>query len=358
MRGKVTIYPMKPKNLLIALLLTALILFAYTVRDILAPFIFAALFAYFLDPLVTHMERFKLNRAISSLLLILMMVFWIGFGFFVFIPELVSQITSLNNYIPSITQFLYDKVVQKLLSFTSEFDQNISDQIKDSFHDIYFISFKYILQYFKKLLSSTDSVFNIISFLFVTPIITFYLLRDWPTCVSAMKKSDLTNSNKEVKSLFNDINLALSGYLRGQINVCILMVAFYSISYVIFELNHGLLLGVMTGFLIVIPYLGPLLSNLTTLIVALFQFGSASALIPFLAIMMVGQVTEGAFITPKLVGDKIGLHPVWIFFAIFSGASLFGFWGVMLAVPTAAIIRVIWIFYCKHYLPRNDVRSE
>ena len=199
-------------------------------------------------------------------------------------------------------------------------------------------------------MQSTLAVVNVLLLIFITPIVTFYILLDWHKITNKVESWFPKAHTKTIKEQLSYVDTALSGYIRGQTNVCLLLGAFYAVGLSLAGLDFGLFIGLATGILSFIPYVGILFGVTIGMMVALFQFGDSIHLLLVFAIFVVGQFIEGNFITPKLVGDKVGLHPVWIIFGMLSGAALFDFVGVLLAVPVTAVLGVIVRFAMKKYL--------
>ena len=199
------------------------------------------------------------------------------------------------------------------------------------------------------MLSSGVAFINIISLILITPIVAFYLLRDWDKVVAHIDALLPRKRAETIRQQLVIIDNTLAGFVRGQLNVCILLGIYYAIFLTILGLNFGFVIGLATGFLVIFPYVGLLVGMAAGITVAFFQFGEMSQVLMVLGVFISGQVIEGNFVTPKLVGDKVGLHPVWIIFAMLAGGALFGFVGVLLAVPMAAVIGVLIRFGLGEY---------
>ena len=157
------------------------------------------------------------------------------------------------------------------------------------------------------------------------------------------------DKEKTVRLLLRQINGIISGFIRGQATVCLILGVYYAIGLTLAGLDLGLLIGLFIGAICFIPYVGSTMGFLISTGLAVVQFGTWERTIPVVVIFVLGQTVEGNFLTPKLIGDKVGLHPVWVMFALLAGASLFGFLGVLIAVPTAAVIGVLVRFVIKEY---------
>ena len=200
------------------------------------------------------------------------------------------------------------------------------------------------------ILSSTLSMVNIFSLIFIVPILVFYLLKDWDTLIKTLNKHLPADSKKDIKELVSKIDKTLSSYLRGQFNVCLILGAFYSILLSFSGLKFGFIIGLLTGLFSFIPYVGMLLGVIIALIVAIFQWGFDPVHYGIVAaIFATGQVIEGSFLTPRLIGSKIGVHDVWVIFGVFFFGAWLGFVGVLLAVPLTAVTSTTIKYFLARY---------
>ncbi|MGE0755235.1 MAG: AI-2E family transporter, partial [Alphaproteobacteria bacterium] len=196
------------------------------------------------------------------------------------------------------------------------------------------------------------------SLFLITPIVAFYLLRDWDRLVDHIDNLLPRKHAATIREQMRIIDRTLAGFLRGQFNVCLILGTYYAIGLTLVGLKFGLLIGLATGFLTIFPYVGLMLGMGIGLSVALFQFGDFMPVAMTLAVFVTGQIIEGYFITPKLVGDKVGLHPVWIIFGMLAGAALFGFVGILLAIPVTAVMGVLIRFAISRYKLSNYYQGD
>ncbi len=200
---------------------------------------------------------------------------------------------------------------------------------------------------------------NLVSLVLVTPVVTFYLLRDWDGFVEKMEQLLPREHAPAIKKQWHAIDLTIAAFIRGQLNVCLLLGLFYGVALAALGLNFGSIIGLLTGLLSFIPYVGLLLGAGTGMVVAFFQYGGDPYHLGLVAgVFALGQVLDGSFITPKLVGDKIRLHPAWLIFGMLAGASLFGFVGVFIAVPLTAVIGVLVRFAIDRYVGSEYYREH
>jgi predicted PurR-regulated permease PerM len=191
---------------------------------------------------------------------------------------------------------------------------------------------------------------NLLALMFLTPVVTFYLLRDWEKLMAAIDGALPLDHADSIRELARESNAAIAGYVRGQALVCISLGAIYAIGLTVVGLQFGLIIGVIAGAISFIPFVGTFVGAVLSLGMALAQFPPEwMGVVKVGLVFLFGQTMEGNVLSPKLVGDRVGLHPVWIMFALLAGGSLFGFVGVLLAVPTAAVIGVLVRFLLRRY---------
>lgn len=201
----------------------------------------------------------------------------------------------------------------------------------------------------KGLVSNGFALINLISLLLITPVVAFYMLRDWDTFVKKVDNLLPRKSKNVIREQFRQIDRALSGFIRGQLSVCLILGTYYSLGLKFVGLDLGILVGFLAGLISFIPYVGSISGFVISIILALAQFNDYTKVLEVIAVFAIGQFVEGNFLTPKLVGDNVGLHPVWVMFALLAGGVLLGFLGLMIAVPVAAIIGVLMRYTINNY---------
>jgi predicted PurR-regulated permease PerM len=327
---------------LVAACLLALL---YLLSPILTPFIIAFLAAYLIDPLVITLCKRGLNRTVSSLIAVTIVIAGFLGALVAGIPYLVSETTAFIEKLPQHKQVFEEKALPFLhekigpwLDFWPEF-KDILSQLPSHSEKIAQISGN-VLQ---NMALSTMAVVDLISILLLVPLIVFYLLKDWPHILKTSQNLLPQNWQKPAQKLITEVDTALASFLRGQLSVCFVLGLFYGISLWFLGLELGLFLGLLTGFLVFIPVVGGLIGNTLIILFALVQY-QFTAVEPYLwlaGILAAGSLLENFLLTPYLVGSSVGLHPVWIIFALMAGSQLGGFIGVLIAVPTASIMAVI-----------------
>ena len=205
--------------------------------------------------------------------------------------------------------------------------------------------------------SGGAALFNLLSLLFITPIVAFYLLLDWDRMVAVLDSYIPRKNVPTVHAVMRDIDRVLSGWVRGQFLVCAMLGVFYAAGLTLVGLDFGLIIGLVTGLVSFMPYFGMILGFAIGLGVALAQFGVSIHLLLVAGVFILGQVIEGNFVTPRLVGNRVGLHPVWTIFALLAGGVLAGFLGLLLAVPVAAVIGVLARFALRRWQESETYRG-
>ncbi len=332
------------------LLFSLLFFFLAEVRSILSPFIMSIIFAYFLDPLTKKLEDLVVQRKWTVTIIVGIFFSLLVTSLFKLIPVLFNQIKQFILAIPQYEQYIASNVLVKIENLLAKIDPNIASELNTQLSNFSDKFFGYIIAIIHSIFYSSMAVFNMIGLVFFTPILVFYLLRDWNIVVTTFKELLPLHHKKLILEQFRQIDLVLSAYIRGQITVCLILSCFYIISLSILGLNYALLVGLIAGFLAIIPYLGLIIGGMICALVALLQFAELQYVYITLLIFITGHLFESYIITPKLVGEKVGLHPVWVIFSLMAGGALFGFWGMFFAIPIAAILGVIIRSMIKIYL--------
>ena len=246
----------------------------------------------------------------------------------------------MPQYFESLVALIYPKIIETSAKFGIDLQPSVQTLISTQGFAEKLMSISQGI--FDNAISSSVSLVNILSLIFITPILIFYFLKDWDILVKKVHDYLPHQIADETKTIAKEINKTLSGYVRGQFNVCLILGIFYAFFLTISGLNFGFLIGFLTGLFSFIPFVGMLSGVVVAIIIALFQWGFDFTQIGIVsAIFIVGQVIEGNFLTPNLIGQKIGLHPVWIIFGLFVFGVLFGFIGILLSVPLTAICGVV-----------------
>ncbi len=330
-------------------ILTGFFVLVYLLKGVLLPFAAGLVIAYFLDPLADWFESRGFSRGISTgaVTLISLMLFIIAI--LILFPIMSSQFSYFLENIPKYIEAINLKIQPFIESINSKFPYQL-DNIKADITKHIGVLLSSSGEFIKILLSKGFALINILSLLFITPIVAVYLLKDWDRITFKIKELVPEKHKETVGELFNKIDSILSGFLRGQISVCILLGLFYGLGLTLIGLKIGLVIGLLTGIISFIPFLGGILGFILSLILVFAEFGDLLHLLLVCLIFGLGQILEGYILTPRLVGKSVGLHPVWIIFALMAFGALFGFLGVLIAVPAAAVIGVLVRFGLDLYL--------
>ncbi len=337
-----------------AISLLVLIAFLWVFSSILLPFIAGLVLAYFLDPVADALERLGLPRLVAALVIVVSSILILVLGMVILAPMLSDQVARFATDLPLLIKTLVQRFDELAPIWMKDAVAQSGADVQGSVTGIAGKAAEWILTLLSTLLSGGMALVNLVSLLVVTPIVAFYLLEDWDRMVAKVDSWLPRDHVEAVRSLGRDINTAMAGFIRGQGTVCLLLGAFYAIGLSLAGLKFGLAIGLVAGFLTFIPYAGSLFGGVLAIGVALVQFWPDSwSILLVVGIFLVGQFIEGNFLSPKLVGKSVGLHPVWLMFALFAFGYAFGFVGLLLAVPMAAAAGVLVRFGLQQYLNSN-----
>jgi predicted PurR-regulated permease PerM len=321
----------------------------WVLGDILLPFVVGMALAYLFDPLANRLQRYGMPRMVAAFLIIALFVLSFVMLVLVFAPiignQLAAFIQNVPRYVQRLQQLLAESNTPWLRRIGAEGlvdDKAIGDLVSQGM--------RWLTTFINSLWSGGRALVSIFSLVVVTPVVAFYLICDWGRLVAAIDGWVPLPYRENVRQLGREIDLAIAGFVRGQSAVCLLLGSFYAVALSLAGLNFGLLIGLASGIISFIPYVGSMTGLVLSLGVAVAQFWpdwGAIALV--FGIFVVGQFIEGNILAPKLVGESVGLHPVWVIFAMFAFGYLFGFVGLLLAVPLAAAVRVIASFFLRRY---------
>lgn len=321
----------------------ALFLFGaiWLLKPILLPFVAGGVIAYFLDPLVNRLSARGMPRSFGSLLVLVGFILIVVWALILVVPLVQSQIAALIAALPGYVAALREKFAPRVTEWLATLSPHDVEKLREAASNSVGSAAVWAGDMLKQLVSSGLALFDVAALIVVTPVVAFYLLRDWPAVTRETDSLVPRKNHQFFRQAVDEIDRALSGFLRGQALVCLSLGIIYGVGLTLVGLKYGATIGIIAGFLSFIPYVGSTFVLIASTILALIQFDNFVSILPVFAVFLVGQGLEGYVLTPKLVGDRVGLHPVWILFAIFAGASLFGFVGVLIAVPVAAIVGVL-----------------
>ncbi len=324
--------------LVYAITLSLCIGIIHSLSGVLAPFLAGAAGAYLLDKLARRMEKY-MSRTLAACVLMLTVVIALILISSVVLPYAQTELILLVQGLPQFAERLLEKV-KPLLPTTegAPFSvSNIKGQISTYLGDI----MKWSVQVLINLLTNGILLANVLSLVILTPIIMFYLLRDWGKLITILHSFLPQQSAPTVRSIFNKIDKTLTAYLIGQTTVCVVLSLLYTCGLILTGIEKPWLLGIMSGILSFIPYLGMAVGLLASLSLAFTSFIGWGQIIAIIIVFFTVSLIEGNILTPRFVGSRIGLHPVWILFALLAGGTWLGFAGILIAIPTAAVVGVL-----------------
>ncbi len=328
-----------------------LIVFLWLFRSILLPFIAGMALAYFLDPVADLLEKWGVSRLIATVLIVFFFIIAFIIALIKLLPLLITQANDFVAYIPTLVERLQGLIAsienKWLVNLIGENGTGIRDTINGWMGE----GVGWISTVLQQIWSSGKALVDVLSLLIVTPVVVFYMLYDWDNMVAKIDSWLPRNHQATVREIMTDIDSAIAGFVRGQGTLCLILGTFYGIALSLVGLQFGLLIGMFAGFISFIPYVGSISGLVISIGVALVQFWPDWIPVAIVTIIFgVGQFVEGNILQPKLVGESVGLHPVWLMFSLFAFGSLFGFTGLLIAVPAAAAVGVIVRFGLKRYL--------
>ncbi|WP_417448852.1 AI-2E family transporter [Kordiimonas sp.] len=333
--------------------------FFYLTRGVLLPFLAGLAIAYFLDPLADRLEARNMSRSVAAglvitvfflLLLAILVAFW---------PVLQSQIVAASQKLPETFATLKPRFNDWMAGLSARFSLDIP-------HDVDGLISTFSDEIMAKVRDAATgaikggiAIFSVLSLVLISPVVAFYLLRDWDRIIAKVDSWLPEKTAPTVREQALKIDTVLAGFVRGQILVCTAMGVLYGVGWALVGLDFALVLGVLAGVMSFVPFVGALFAAAVAVAIAIGQWGFD----PLHIAMVIGvffavQTIEGGFLTPKLIGGRVGLHPVWVLFAVFAGGEIAGFVGVLVAVPAAAAIAVLVRFYIDHYLDHYELQPK
>lgn len=319
--------------------------------SVLLPFVAAASIAYFLDPPARRLVALGMPRGLAALLLILALIAIALLFALLFYPLIVNQFGLLIGRLPDyalLLQELLNKLVKRLqIELGHDY---ISGRLRELISSQAGAMISFLAAAISRLIGSGFALFSAITLIVVTPVVAFYLLRDWPRILDAIDSWLPHRYRDAVCAQVREIDRILSAWLRGQAICSLLLGLYYALALTLVGLDLGLIVGFAAGLLSFIPYVGTIGGFLASVALAAAQFSHWSAELPVIAVFVVGNLLENYVIYPRFLGDRVELPAAWVIFALFAGGAAFGFLGVLLAVPVAATVGVLARFWLHRYL--------
>ncbi len=325
-------------------------LFLYIFSSILLPFVAGMVLAYFLDPVADRLQRLGLSRLLATIVILVVFVVTFALLLVILVPVLASQMSDFIARLPSYVARLQELIANRNSQWLKDFIGVDASVIRNSLDSLLQQGAGFLTTLLQSIWSSGKTLIDVFALFVVTPVVAFYMLLDWDRMVAKVDSLVPREHVYTVRAIALDMNRAIAGFVRGQGTVCLLLGVIYAVGLTIVGLNFGLLIGLFAGLISFIPYVGSLVGLVVALCVAMVQFWPEWGHILGVAVAFgIGQFIEGNILQPKLVGHSVGLHPVWLMFALFAFGTLLGFTGMLIAVPTAAAIGVLVRFIINRY---------
>ena len=326
----------------------------YLLAPVLTPFVVSALLAYLGDPLVDRLQARGPSRTLAVVVVFVSMFLAALLALLVFIPALEHQVTVLIGKLPTVLGWIQERLLpllSKRFGIEIELDPaQLKEHLTAHWQEISTFARSLVLQ----LGRSGQALLGWLSFVLLVPVVTFYLLRDWDDLVVSVRELLPRPIEPRVSLLAGEIDAVLAEFLRGQLTVMAALATIYIAGLWLCGLELAFSIGLVAGLVSFVPYLGVIVGVMLASVAALLQFQDAFHLLLVVAVFGVGQLLEGMVLSPLLVGDRIGLHPVAVIFAVMAGGQLFGFFGVLLALPVAAAI-VVLLRHSRDEYKRSDL---
>lgn len=319
------------------------------VQTILMPFAAGFALAYILAPVVARIGGWGIGRSLASLAVVALFLLGLALVLIVLVPLIQGQIVQLISRVPSFVGALQDQLGRWIQQLQEHLPAEDISKLRDMLGAKLAEALTWIAALVQSMVTSSLAILNILSLVIVTPIVTFFLLRDWERLVAQIDSYLPRQSLETIRGQARLVSDTLVGFVHGQALICLVLAIYYGIALTLAGLSSGLALGLLIGVLAIIPMLGVATGFILALGLAASQYGTWTEILIVCGIFAVGQLTEANFLTPKLLGDRIHLHPVWVIFALFAGGTLYGFVGVLIAVPAAAVIGVLARFALARY---------
>lgn len=342
---------MANKNWQIWLGFALLVLFVYATKAILLPFLMGLAVAYLLDPVTDKFESWKFPRWLATVIVLVLFFTIMGGIVFAIFPLVKAQLSAFINSLPNYFAAARPIFADFWAWATDTF--NFSETLAGGnvIEEVSKTALSKLGDILAGFWSGGMAVFNLLTLLLITPVVAFFMLRDWDLLITKIDSLVPKKKVATVRKVARDIDTALGGFVRGQTLAALVMAFLYATGWSMVGLEYALVLGLIGGIMAYIPFVGALFTLLLALLIGIGQYGLDFG--PLLLVVLVYGVVQGveaAVLTPKLVGDRVRLHPIWVLFAIFAGGEIMGFTGVLIAVPAAAVVGVLVRFYVGTYL--------
>lgn len=323
--------------------------FLWAFNTTVLPFLIGISIAYLLNPVVEYLAKYKIPRRVSAIILIatfgLVLLGILGAA----IPILYKEVIRLSDNLP----IYIDRLWQMLNTHTTWIENKIGadqlDSVKETLKNNLGKAATLSAGVLGTVFQGGQFLISVFTILILSPIVAFFMIKEWPAAVHYVDNLIPRQHYDSVRDLLRDINSKVAGFVRGQLSIALALGVIYALALTIAGLNYGFLIGMAAGLLSIIPLVGSTVGLLVSVLVAWFQTGEFSYVGIIAAIFLVGQFVEGNILSPKLLGDKVGMHPLWVIFAVMAGGQVYGIVGMLLAVPVTASIGVLVSFFIEKY---------
>jgi predicted PurR-regulated permease PerM len=328
----------------------ALAVLLWLFNPVLFPFLAGLAIAYFLEPAVAALEKRGVRRWFGALIVLFGFLFVVALIFILVWPLLNEQVGALISALPEYTARLREQYLPWVKDWLSRFSPEDVEKFRDAATQSTSEAVGLVGQTVKSIGSIGFALIDAVALSILTPVTAFYVLRDWKVLTKVIDQLIPRSSYAVIREQMSEINRTLSGFMRGQAMVCVILGVYYSVGLSLTGLQYGASIGIIAGILTMIPYVGTTFGWIASIVLASVQFsGDWQHIGMVIAVFGIGNILEPYVLTPRLVGDRVGLHPVWILFALISGIKLMGFTGALIAVPSAAVIGVLVRFGIRQY---------
>lgn len=338
------------KNFIFLSILAFIFTIFFYANNVAWTFLTSLIFAYILEPTTSYMtEKLKLNHNISSSIVIIIFISFLFIIFSILIPTIYNQLSLLIIKIPSYQTKFQEEIIPNLLKTIKEYSPELSNHVSNLLGEMFLNLDKFIQKYLIIIWNYLISSFFTFSLVLLIPVLLIYFLKDWHIIRNNINKFLNKSGLKEVNFLLKDINILLSAYIKGTLTVCIILSIFYISALKIYGAEFSVIMGICSGFSILLPIIGPTIAGLVAMIIDYLTNGFGYNILIVFLIYLIGQSIETYILTPKIVGGKLGLHPLVIIFSVLVGSQILGFKGLLFAIPLAGIIRILF----THIIKRN-----
>jgi predicted PurR-regulated permease PerM len=357
-----TLYQQKNQWFWIVILGTAILMgILYSLGSMLMPFLAGFIGAYTLNSPATWLSKRNLSRGIASAFLVLSFIILIITLMLVALPYLQQQLILLTSTIPPLIEHLFQQVAPTLERISQDYGTPSASELKTQVISHLGDILTWSIRVLTNLLSNGMALANLLSLVILTPVITFYLLKDWPRLIAKIDSLLPPKWAATIRQHVITVDRTLSSYAKGQSIVCLILMVLYAIGLWAVGLKQGIIVGILTGFMSFIPYIGMLIGYMTSLGISFAAFTDWSSIGFVTGVFVIISLIEGNILIPRFVGQKVGLHPVWIIFALLAAGTWFGFIGILLALPITAtlgvITRIILDWYLSSPLYRQNTKK-